>query len=104
MIPIGFLDGGKMTGAISPRLWVVGFVCVIVAAVAFKWWSPILLILVVLSIPRVVSVFRGTVDARYAAVTPRDRAAISIAYFTLVALLTAGLVATHVPPGHAFAS
>ena len=104
MIPIGFLDGGKMTGAISPRLWVAGFVFIIVAAVAFHWWSPILLILVLLSIPRVISVFRGDVDPRYRTVDPRVRATISIAYFTLVALLTAGVVVTHVAPGHVFAS
>ena len=103
MIPIAFLDGGKMTGAISPRLWIVGFAFVIVAAIAFRWWSPILLILIVLSIPRVVATFRGHVDPRFAAVSERERATISIAYFALLALLTAGVVAAHVPE-HAFAS
>jgi Zn-dependent protease len=96
MIPIGFLDGGKMTGAISPRLWIVGFVCVVVAAIAFHWWSPILLILVALSIPRVVQTFRGQIDPRFHDVTPNERGSISIAYFALLATLLAGLVASHV--------
>jgi len=104
MVPIAFLDGGKMTNAISPQLWIVGFVFVIVAAIAFHWWNPILLILIVLSIPRVISVFRGEVDPRYAAVTSRERATIAIAYFALVAFLAAGVVVSHVQPGQAFAS
>jgi Zn-dependent protease len=96
MIPIAFLDGGKMTGGISPRLWIVGFVFVVVAAVAFKWWNPILLILIALSIPRVVQTFRGQVEARYLSVPERDRTAITLAYFGLLAALVAGLVVSHV--------
>ena len=101
LIPLGFLDGARMTGAISPRLWIAGFVFVVIAAIAFQWWNPILLLLIVLSIPRVVSVFRGQVDPRYATVTDRDRATLSVAYFALLALLFAGLVFSHVAvPGH----
>ncbi len=102
MIPIAFLDGGKMTGAISPRLWIVGFAFVIVATIAFHWWNPILLILLVLSIPRVVQTFRGQIDARYRDVPDAQRATITAAYFALLALLAAGLVVSHVaPPSHA---
>ena len=96
MIPIAFLDGGKMTGAISPRLWIVGFVAIVVAAIAFHWWNPILLILIVLSIPRVVQTFRGETDARYANVPDTERTAITIGYFTLLGLLIAGVVVAHV--------
>jgi len=103
MIPLGILDGGKMTGAISPRLWIAGYAFVIVAAIAFHWWSPILLILVVLSVPRVIATFRG-MEPRYRDASPRDRAAISIAYFTLLGLLLAGVVLAHVAtPDHALA-
>lgn len=101
MIPIAFLDGGKMTGAISSRLWIVGFVFVVVAAIAFHWWNPILLILIVLSIPRVVQTFRGQIDPRYANVPEGERATITVAYFGLMALLIAGVVVTHLAiPGH----
>ncbi|MBD5634395.1 MAG: DUF2029 domain-containing protein, partial [Candidatus Eremiobacteraeota bacterium] len=90
MIPIAFLDGGKMTAAISPRLWIAGFVFVAIAAIAFHWWNPILLILIALSVPRVVQTFRGQIDARYADVLPGERGAISVAYFALLAALLAG--------------
>jgi Zn-dependent protease len=96
MIPIAFLDGGKMTGAISPRLWIVGFVFIVIAAIAFHWWNPILLILIVLSIPRVIATFRGQVDPRYRDVPDGQRTTITLAYFALLALLVAGVVATHV--------
>ena len=102
MIPLGVFDGGRMTGAISPILWIVGFALVIVAAIAFHWWSPILLLVVLFSIPRVVSVWRGTLDPRFAAVTARERITMSVAYFGLLAVLLACLVFTRVAiPGHA---
>ena len=102
MIPLGVFDGGRMTGAISPVLWIAGFVLVIVAAIAFHWWSPILLLIVIFSIPRVVSVWRGTLDSRFYAVTARERIVMSIAYFGLLAVLLACLVFTRVAvPGHA---
>ena len=102
MIPLGVFDGGRMTGAISPVLWIVGFALVIVAAVAFHWWSPILLLIVIFSIPRVISVWRGTLDPRFYAVTARERLTMSAAYFGLLAVLLACLVFTRVAiPGHA---
>ncbi|MDQ2907839.1 MAG: hypothetical protein M3R44_00640 [Candidatus Eremiobacteraeota bacterium] len=96
MIPLGFFDGGRMTGAISPALWIVGFVAVIVAAVAFHWWSPILLIVVLLSIPRAVKAFRGQLGPRYYGVPAAQRMMVAVAYFGLLAALVAGLVSTRV--------
>ena len=96
MIPLGVFDGGRMTAAISPSFWIVGFVVVIVAAVAFHWWSPILLLVVLLSLPRAIAAFRGTLDPSTYDVTPGQRATIAIAYFSLLALLLACLVFTHV--------
>ena len=102
MIPLGVFDGGRMTGAISPTLWIVGFASVVVAAFAFGWWSPILVLVVLLSIPRVISAWRGTLDERYAAVTGPQRLTMSLAYFGLLAVLLACLVYTRVAiPGHA---
>ncbi|GAC1459714.1 MAG: hypothetical protein PVSMB8_15200 [Vulcanimicrobiaceae bacterium] len=95
MIPLGALDGGRMTGAISPALWIVGFACVVAAAFAFSWWSPILVLVVLLSLPRVIAAWRGS-DERYAAVSTRERVTMSVAYFGLLAVLLACLVATHV--------
>ena len=102
MIPLGVFDGGRMTAAISPNLWIAGFVIVIGCAIAFHWWSPILILVVLLSIPRLVSAWRGTLDARYYAVPARQKVTISIAYFGLLAILLASLVFSRVAiPGHA---
>lgn len=102
MIPLGVFDGGRMTGAISPVLWIVGFAFVIIAAIAFHWWSPILLLVVLFSLPRIIAVWRGTLDPRFAAVTARERVTMSVAYFGLLAVLLACLVFTRVAiPEHA---
>jgi Zn-dependent protease len=96
MIPLGVFDGGRMTAAISPNLWIAGFVIVIVAAVAFHWWSPILLLVVLLSLPRAIAAFRGKLDPRYYDVPQSQRMTIAIAYFALLAVLLACLVFSHV--------
>jgi Zn-dependent protease len=102
MIPLSVFDGGRMTAAISPNLWIAGFVIVIGAAVAFHWWSAILLIVVALSIPRAIEAFRGKLDPRYYAVPSAQKVAISLAYFGLLAVLLACLVFSRVViPGHA---
>ena len=101
MIPLSLFDGGRMTAAISPNFWIAGVVAVIAAAVAFHWFSPILLLVLVLSVPRAISAFRGTVDPRYAAVPPAQKVTISLAYFGLLAVLLACVVITRVAvPGH----
>lgn len=101
MIPLGFFDGGRITAAISPNLWIAGFLIVIVAAVAFHWWSPILLLVVLLSIPRAVEAWKGRLDPRYYAVPARQKAAIAFAYFGLLAVLLACLVFSRIAtPGH----
>jgi Zn-dependent protease len=102
MIPLGVFDGGRMTAAISSNFWIAGFVVVIVAAIAFHWWSPILLIVALLSLPKIIASFRGEVDPQVGQVTTAQRTTISVAYFGLLALLLACLVFTRVTlPGHA---
>jgi Zn-dependent protease len=96
MIPLGVFDGGRITAAISPNLWIAGFIIVVVAALAFHWWSPILLIVVLLSIPRAIQAFKGQLDPNYYNVTSAQRTTVAIAYFGLLALLTASLVFSHV--------
>jgi Zn-dependent protease len=96
MIPLGAFDGGRMTGAISPNFWFGGFVVVVAAAIAFHWWSPMLLLVVALSIPRAVQAWRGHLDPRYAAVTAAERTTLALAYFGLLAVLLACLVLTRV--------
>jgi Zn-dependent protease len=102
MVPFGFFDGGRITGAISPSFWIGGLIVIVAAAFAFHWFSPILLIFVILGIPKAVAAFRGKLDPQYYKVTTKQRTTVSVLYFGLLALLTASLVFSHVEvPGHA---
>lgn len=100
LAPIGFLDGGRIATALSPWLWVVGLV--IVGAMAFTHPNFILIVILISSLPRVWSLFRAKTDdeKRYFEVTSRQRWTMAALYFGLVALLVAGMQATHIPPQH----
>jgi Zn-dependent protease len=100
MIPLGFFDG-RITGAISPKLWIGGLVVVAAAAIGFHWWNPIVLLVLALSIPRTISAWRGNLDARYASVTAQEKTKIGLAYFGLLAVALGGLALSHVVvPNH----
>ena len=87
LTPIGFLDGGRIATAISPLLWIVGVV--IMVALLFYRFHFIILLILILSIPRLALLFRrrSEVQDRYFEVTPAQRWTISLAYFGLAAFL-----------------
>ncbi len=102
MIPLAVFDGGRMTAALSPFFWLLGFVMVGGAALYFRWWSPLLLLVVVLSLPRAIAAWRGKLDPRYFSIAPSQRALLAAGYFGLLAILLAGVVVAHVNvPAHA---
>ena len=94
LVPIGFLDGGRIATALSPWLWVIGVV--IMGAVA--WLHPNLIVILVLvaSLPRLLSLFRARTDAerRYFEIAPRLRATMAVFYFGLIAVLVYGMHAS----------
>ncbi len=87
LAPIGFLDGGRIVTALSPWLWVVGGA--IVGAMLFAHFNVLLLIILVLSVPRLFSLFRKKTDEekRYYEVTTGRRVAMAALYFGLIAFL-----------------
>jgi Zn-dependent protease len=99
LAPFGFLDGGRIVTALSPWLWLVGLA--IISFMMFQHFNFILLIIVVMSLPRLFSLFRkkSAEEARYYEVTPQHRWIMGGLYFGLIALLVAGMVATHVRTG-----
>ncbi|MFY9780663.1 MAG: hypothetical protein WAJ85_09155 [Candidatus Baltobacteraceae bacterium] len=104
MFPVAFLDGGRMTGAISPSLWAFGLVGLVVFAVAFHWWSPLLLILILFGLPRAIAGWRGRLDPAYYGIPASQRITISLAYFGLIAVLVVLLLASRVAvPGQGLA-
>ena len=93
LTPVGFLDGGRIATALSRWLWIPG----LAVLVWFGWKFPnfIVWLMVFLSLPRVISLFRKRTpeEERYFEVTPSQRWTMSILYFGLIAVL---LFAMHV--------
>jgi Zn-dependent protease len=96
LMPIGPLDGGRIVTALSPWLWVAGLV--ILGAMIFMHWNLLLLLILIISLPRLFSLFRARTDEekRYFEVTPAQRRTMALMYFGLVAFLVAGMSETHI--------
>jgi Zn-dependent protease len=97
LAPVGFLDGGRIVTALSPWLWLVGFVLMLGLTV---WhFNFLLLLILIMSLPRLFSLFRKKTDEekRYFEVTPVQRATMAILYFGLIAALGTGMALTYIP-------
>ena len=88
LIPIVPLDGGRIVSAISPWLWVIGLV-IIVPFLLLKMSGAgfFILLIVAMSLPRVIGLFRGrrTSAARYFECSRRQRWVMALLYFGLLA-------------------
>jgi hypothetical protein len=64
---------------------------------AIQHMNPIVIIILIMSVPRVISLFRPRTDAeqRYFEVTPERRLKVAAMYFGLIALLLLGMQSTH---------
>ncbi len=91
LTPVGMLDGGRIVTALSRWLWLPGFALLL----WFGWKYPnfIVWLMVILSIPRIYSLFRKRTEEeqRYFEVTPAQRWTMSILYFGLIAVLIFGM-------------
>jgi Zn-dependent protease len=88
LIPIAPFDGGRITAAISPRIWLLGAPALI--ALYFYRPSPLLIIMAVLAAPYVVKAWRGPqtdADRAYYAVPAETRFGYAVAYLGLAAFL-----------------
>jgi Zn-dependent protease len=92
LIPVSPLDGGRIATAISPWLWVVGFL-VLVAIVFSGSVNFILILILIMCLPRLLTLFkpRDPATERYFELTPQQRWTMGIAYFALAALLALGM-------------
>jgi Zn-dependent protease len=87
MIPAMPFDGGRIAGALSPALWVVGFVLFI--GLSFALHVPFFFIILfgLLALPSAIAGFRGYVDPRYATMSAGGRVRVALWYLaTLFAL------------------
>lgn len=95
LLPVGFLDGGRIVTALSRWLWLPGFALLL----WFGWTYQNLIIwlMVFLSLPRIFSLFRKRTEEerRYFEVTRAQRWTMSIMYFGLIAVLALGMYVAH---------
>jgi Zn-dependent protease len=57
LIPLAPFDGGRVTAAISPKLWLIG--APLLVALFFYTPSPLLILMALLALPHVVKAWRG---------------------------------------------
>jgi Zn-dependent protease len=96
MMPIGFLDGGRIAAALSPWLWLIGAAVVVV--LMFVQFNFLLLLILIMSLPRLLSLFRApsVEERRYYELTPGRRWLMGGMYFGLIACLVVGMELSHV--------
>lgn len=87
LLPLGPLDGGRISAAITKWMWVFGGGAVIYKVV--KQPNPLMILLLVLAAFQVyASIVREKDDKEFYDVTLGQRAAIAFAYFSLVVFLS----------------
>ncbi len=91
LAPVGFLDGGRIVTALSPWLWLVG--TAVMLGMLFVHFNFIVLLILIMSVPRLLSLFRKRTEEekRYYEVTSGQRASIAVLYFGLAAALALGM-------------
>jgi Zn-dependent protease len=88
LIPLSPFDGGRVTAAISPKLWLVG--APLLVALFLYRPSPLLILMAVLAFPNVLKAWRGpqTDEERaYHAIPAETRLGYATAYLGLAAFL-----------------
>lgn len=97
LAPVGFLDGGRIVTALSPWLWIAGFLILTVMTVTR--FNFLLLLILIVSLPRLFFLFRRKSDEerRYFEVTPGQRWTMAAMYFGLIAFLVLAMELTFIP-------
>jgi len=98
LVPIGFLDGGRIVTALSPWLWLAG--AAVMALLLVLHPNFLVGLILLLSLPRLWFLFRKKSDQerRYFEVSPGRRLAMAGMYFGLIAFLILAMALTHVIP------
>jgi Zn-dependent protease len=100
MLPVFPLDGGWITGAISPRIWLFGTAALVAGFFTGYLRNPFIFILLLLSLPRLWHGLKTGSAARegQAPATPTQRVMMGIAYVSLCIALAWLMSETHFRP------
>ena len=86
LLPIGMLDGGRISAAVTKWMWVLGFGAVVYKTI--KQPNPLMIVVLVLAAFQVyASIVREKDDQKFYDVTLTQRAGIATVYFALVVFL-----------------
>ncbi|HEU4886796.1 MAG TPA: site-2 protease family protein [Thermoanaerobaculia bacterium] len=86
LVPIGMLDGGRISAAISKWMWVLGGGMIVYKVIQQP--NPLIILIAVLAVFQVyASLNREKTDPHYFEITGAQRAAIAVLYFALVIFL-----------------
>lgn len=97
LLPISPLDGGRILGVISPRLWILGLAGAI--GLFLLTWSPIIALIIIMGSLQIWSTAKKdkAEKARYYSVSLGRRIAIGAAFIALVAVTSLGMLAMQLP-------
>jgi Zn-dependent protease len=86
LLPIGMLDGGRISAAITKWMWVIGGGAVVYKVIDQP--NPLIILIAVLAAFQVyASIVREKTDPRFYEIAGAQRAAIAVLYFALVIFL-----------------
>ncbi|WP_291318122.1 site-2 protease family protein [Desulfuromonas sp.] len=97
LLPLSPLDGGRIIGVISPRLWILGLVGAV--GLFYLTWSPIIALVIIVGSFQIYSASKkpAAEKRRYYAVEPWKRIAMGAAFLALLAVTSFGMLAVQVP-------
>lgn len=97
LLPISPLDGGRIIGVISPKLWILGLAGAIV--LFYYTWSPIIALVIIMGSFQIYSASKKSAaeKVRYYAVTPGKRIVMGAAFLGLLAITSFGMLAMQIP-------
>ncbi len=97
LTPVMPLDGGWVTGAVSPYFWLIGIFGLVYAMFAYGFVNPLLLLIVLLSLPRLIHGLRhGTVASpELAPATTAQKFLMGVVYIATCGLFGFLMVLTH---------
>ena len=85
LIPLGPLDGGRLAGVISPKLWLVGAPLMVAL---FIWRpSPMLVILAVVAVPQILAALTGKMNGKATLATTAEKLRYGAQYLALAGAL-----------------